>query len=461
MTLRVHVVVEYDGPALSETGSIAESLSDRESGWGGGDDGASERSSQWTEGSEDWAEEQAERDRRDGIPSGTRVIIEDDWDDESIDLTHDPFLPPGLGRPTGPAHPLAQSFGPSDSSSSSSSSDSEVRRSSSHERAARLPSAGSSPVSERPRPDLSGLPHEDDAGTMHPADVYDDVDAQTSIPGDGDENVLRQPPSSHGSRQATSRGARSYGGSSQSSRRLPSGPSSSQSTVSSASSNLEQSEIGARWLREQGERLRKRVALPGGQAAADGQGGRRATTASSETSDDEQPAEGALALERGVSGKWYYNYSAGSSRDSFGGTSASDNRLSTGSSRRPLMNGSASASLPSSASASGSSASYSEPGRPHSPFAPGLGQAGGSRAGPSSQASSSKASFRSSFHQSLHSIPLEVLRIAAEEESGVVEPPKFAPDCSACGVRMTYMRYACVKVRPLELPLLVAFTSLR
>ena len=456
VTLRIQVVVEYDGPALSETGSIAESFSDRESGWGGDNDGASERSSQWTEGSDDWAEGQAERDRRDGIPSGTRVIIEEDWDDESIDLSHDPFLPPVTDRPSGPSHPLAQSFGPSSSSSSSSDSQS-----------ARLASVGSSPVSEGSLTDFAASsPSHGDAGTLHPADHNadcdaadgnDDADARTSMPSDGadvlegggprdagasvdgrytiDSVSASNLPSTDGppsSRSASSHHVGRQSGSS--SRRQVSGPSSSHSTASSTASGLEQSEFGARWLKEQGERLKKRAALPGVQPAADSKGKQRSSAATA-ASDDEGGssfAEGALALERAESGKWYYNYSAGSSRDSLGTDGDKRYSQSSGSSLRPFATGSSSTPPSSIPASSAGSSSF----------------AGADRQPLSFYSQSSNGDVQRAPSSSVEGIPLEVLRIAAEEETGVVAPPRYAPECSACGVRLTYMRYACTKVRP-------------
>lgn len=474
MTLRIQVVVEYDGPALSETGSIAESLSDRESGWGGGgggEDGQSEHSSQWTEGSEDW-EDQAERDRRDGIASGTRVIIEDDWDDESIDLSHDPFLPPQavgrLGAP--PAHPLAQSFSPSDSSSESS--ESAGRRSSSNEMTARNASASSAPSSEEGSLSDFESPHPsyEDSGTIHPGqrdegDVLstEDGGARTSTPYDDatpDEppfsNVDHPPPtplynaseSRHpSSRPSSSRQSQPYTAHSQGSSRRPSVPSSSHSAVSSASSGLENSEFGARWLKEQGEMLKKRVALPGATSTLDPvKGKRRDSSASGASSEDESLAslgDGALALERDKSGKWYYNYSAWSSRDSFasngGDRRFSRSTASSSSALRPITHG-PSSTVPSSASASGSS-SYQTHGRPVSFFSDDSNADGRSSTSYSYSTDPSNGAGPSS----TEAIPLEVLRIAAEE-SGVVEPPMWVPECSACGVRMTYMRYACVKV---------------
>ena len=468
VTLRIQVVVEYDGPALSETGSIAESLSDRENGWGGGDnDGASERSSQWTEGSEDWAEGQAERDRRDGVPSGTRVIIEDDWDDESIDLSHDPFLPPAPERQlNGTSHPLAQSFGPSSSSSSSSGSHS-----------LRLASVGSSPVFEGY---LAGFaassPSHDDAGTLHPADRSadwdtvadgnDDADVRTSTPHDGSDALddsgpwgpaasadgrytasstivpslpsIDQPLSLHESRSTSLRLADRQTGSS--SRRPPLGDSSSQSTASSAVSGLEQSEFGARWLKEQGEMLKKRSALPGVRPAATKSKGKQRGSASSEASDDfdgSSFAEGALALERAESGKWYYNYSAGSSRDSLGVDGDERYSHSNGSSARPFAAASSSTSSSSFPVLSAASSSFvgEERRRPAAFY---LQNSDGDDRQLYRQTSQSAA---------VEGIPLEVLRIAAEVETGVVAPPRFAPDCSACGIRLTYMRYACTKVR--------------
>lgn len=475
MTLRIQVVVEYDGPALSETGSIAESLSDRESGWGGGgggEDGQSERSSEWTEGSEDW-EDQAERDRRDGIASGTRVIIEEDWDDESIDLSHDPFLPPpqAAGRLGAPAaHPLAQSFSPSDSSSESS--ESAGRRSSSNERGtARNASASSAPSSEGSLPDFeSPHPSCEDSGTIHPGQRDDedvlsteDGGARTSTPNDDVtlnepffSNVDHPPPTPlynasgsryPSSRPSSSRQSQPYTAHSQGSSRRPSVPSSSHSAVSSASSGLENSEFGARWLKEQGEMLKKRVALPGATSTSDPvKGKRRNSSASGASSEDESLAslgDGALALERDKSGKWYYNYSAGSSRDSFasdGDRRFSRSTSSSASALRPITQGPSSTVL-SSTSASGSS-SYQTHGRPVSFFSDDSNAGGRSSTSYSYSTDPSNGAGPSS----TDAIPLEVLRIAAEE-SGVVEPPMWVPECSACGVRMTYMRYACVKVR--------------
>lgn len=466
VTLRIQVVVEYDGPALSETGSIAESLSDRESGWGGDNDGASGRSSQWTEGSEEWAEGQAERDRRDGVASGTRVVIEEDWDDESIDLSHDPFLPLAPERSSVPSHPLAQSFGPSSSSSSSSDSQS-----------ARLASIGSSPISEGFLADFDpSTPSHDDAGTLHPADHdadwgavegNDDVDARTSMPYDGADAIehggpkdaepssetryttrstvassvpsIDGPQSSRESRLSSSRQVNGQSGSSGNSQRQPSVPSSSHSTASSAASGLEQSEFGARWLREQGEMLKKRAALPGARPVADNKGKQRSSAISALSDDDDDNSnfvEGALALERAESGKWYYNYSAGSSRDSLG--IDGDKRLSrsSGSSLRPFAVGSSStppSSIPTSSAGSPSFVGGDQPP---------ISLNSKSRHGDHQPSSSQSAQL-----SSVEGIPLEVLRIAAEEETGVVAPPKYAPDCSACGIRLTYMRYACTRVR--------------
>lgn len=377
-TLRIQVVVEYDGPSLSDTASIAESFDDKESSYGGfGDGGRSERSrSSWASGSSSqWSE-----DREREYPSGTRVVIEDDWDDEPVDLTRDPFVTgPGAGPSTrqssGP-HPLSQAHYPSSFLNSDRSSASLNAPGSSMDHSRRF-SGTTSPAdltaspTESPSPPLADSGADDDEGEdpssdedgfartsvpsssrqwidphtgkikkrtkrRPPPQTYETTDAETetepesySPPTTSSPLPSATPPTSlsppyHDSRRAHHSTAshatsaskndlsRTLGRSQGSHGPTNASSASLEGSVSSTASGLENSELGARWLQEQGAILAKKSGPVGtglGVKPVSESSRRNAgSDRSSVTSEaDDQPGQlpppGGLELERDANGR--------------------------------------------------------------------------------------------------------------------------------------------------------------
>ncbi|KAJ9124266.1 hypothetical protein QFC22_001065 [Naganishia vaughanmartiniae] len=188
------------------------------------------------------------------------------------------------------------------------------------------------------------------------------------------------------------------------------------------SSSLTSSELGARWIREQTERVRRKL----GPISSSG-GSSRSSLASEEGSDDDQTSiysegRGNLELVRETNGKWYYSYS---SADMPGQGPTRDTPLSE---RRSM------ASLGDSAYADDASrrdgqditslrlsmtSINTDPFRRHG------------------------VDYASSEVSPIETESLQTPPEVAEEFEEPVGPPGLAPDCSACGVRLEYMRYVC------------------
>lgn len=159
--------------------------------------------------------------------------------------------------------------------------------------------------------------------------------------------------------------------------------------------------------------------------------------------------------------RWYYSYSANSSAASL--NSQDPNRLSmasSSSSHHPLLaQNSQRGSNPSSSSsptptASRSSSMSSLPNsshhqaRPHPPYH--HNSAPSTSSSTSAAISAANGKQRAALSSMFGEIPPELLRFMEEEDEfeggGAGEAPKFAPSCDACGIRLEYMRYSCLKV---------------
>lgn len=250
VTLKVQVVVEYDGPSLSDAGSVFDFSEDGSSRLDEAEEGGYE---DWDEGrsKSSWAsgDSRSNRSRQegedDGVAPGTRVIIEEDWDDEPIDLTQDPFLPtdPQVRSRTVSPHPLSQAHYPASIRSSPSASPSPTES-----------NASSFNYTQR-EVDVHGHPCSD----SHVSVTFHDEDAGT------DEAVPKRAVS-----LASSREHRSPPFETDATRHMSSNPSNSSSTylplttTNSSSSSVDShhsktNEFNTRWFQQQQELLARRA----------------------------------------------------------------------------------------------------------------------------------------------------------------------------------------------------------
>nr|XP_031862268.1 uncharacterized protein CI109_002233 [Kwoniella shandongensis]KAA5529340.1 hypothetical protein CI109_002233 [Kwoniella shandongensis] len=158
----------------------------------------------------------------------------------------------------------------------------------------------------------------------------------------------------------------------------------------SAPSLLTHSELGSRWLREQSRLAARKLGPASSRAGTGGRSARYESDEESLASDEERPGD--IALVRDASGRYYYSYQTDTSSRSSQSAASYDDYRNHG--NRPISH---------SVSSHSTDSAISPP-----------------------------ATLRLTDH------PHEMVRIA--EPTG---PPIFAPDCSACGVRLDYMRYVC------------------
>ncbi|GHJ88425.1 hypothetical protein NliqN6_4827 [Naganishia liquefaciens] len=197
-------------------------------------------------------------------------------------------------------------------------------------------------------------------------------------------------------------------------------------TGGSAQSSLASSELGARWIREQTERVRRKL----GPASSFGGSTARSSMRGEEGSDDDEASvysegRGNLELVRESNGKWYYSYSSTDMRlpepqaDAY--LAQSHSQASLGTSR----GGSSSLPLHEMTSLRLSTTSINT-----DPFA------------------DDDRGTRSSQVSPVETESLQTPPEPAPEFEEPVAPPALAPDCSACGVRLEYMRYVCTLCGP-------------
>jgi hypothetical protein len=310
------VVVEYDGPSLSDAGSVLNFNASEEGSsrggveWGEGRDTRSRSS--WTSGSsQSWRQE-------DDVPAGTRVVIEedDDWDDEPIDLTRDPFLPGHNGisnhipAPTSP-HPLSQAHYPESARSSSS------------------PSSRSS-ASPSPTRSYASSSHHNTQGNV----PRTDHDLQSSSPASQisfnhrDSRASFDQPPSHSSDRFSSpltpSDPRTI-----SSDHLPALSSHHSQVSATDPEDSKRSDFSARWVKEQTALLARRnnpnplsIVSSSSSSSSFTSSSRQSSSSRSADGDDDEPNRsslaistsdlGSLELQQDDRGRWYYAYTTSS-----------------------------------------------------------------------------------------------------------------------------------------------------
>ncbi|KAJ9106256.1 hypothetical protein QFC21_001401 [Naganishia friedmannii] len=423
--LRVHVVVEYDGPSLSDTASIMESVSESSAGasWAQEESSSSSLSlseNAYTNQTSDYSGiESGRHGQREFRSASTNLRESLQTNGSSAEQfrgndPHSRTLPTGSSRPNQDSRSFESSESDIYRRSSASMGFSDTRRrhgdpfnesnlrrrTSSRIEDGRVDNALRS-LSLNSRPDqyhLDGEQEWNSRSSSHQASL-------TSLP-DPRDSTLSLDRSLDSSTPSASAQRRNNG---------------------APSSSLTSSELGARWIREQTERVRRKL----GPVSSPGGSSRRSSMASEEGSDDDQMSiysegRGNLELVRETNGKWYYSYS---STDMPG-------QRSTGGDI-PLSERRSMASLEDSAYADNASRRdaqditslrLSMTSINTDPFR--------SERRREDYASSSEVS-------PIETESLQTPAEVAEEFEEPVGPPGLAPDCSACGVRLEYMRYVC------------------
>ncbi|CDZ96260.1 Uncharacterized conserved protein, contains ZZ-type Zn-finger [Phaffia rhodozyma] len=506
ITLPIQVIVEYDGPSLSDVdvNSIAESLEDRESNHSLTDDESSHRS-----GSSSWSAES--RSFIEGSNGGhsysscTRAAIEEDWGQDPVDTSVDPFLTYTGRTQFEHAYRLPSDMSLARPRSDTLFSDSPISTLPTSRHPSNNHPSSSYTLASGSTSDTLSSEDEGEARTSIPSSrfhprrtkkLFSDIDPTSSAPSIPSSYESFHAPSLHSNRQSSHdqygvQTSPEYGNFideepdilfehavGYDSLHQASGSSARDSqeafiteSSSSSSSGPEINELGARWLKEQEEMLQRKARGISGNLD-----GRRGSENSVE---GENTQLGGLELERDPSGRWYYRYSTDSSN-------LSSNQ------DYPAPSMSASSINSSAYEPSNSSAlSWAHPStyqhnhdlhqRPHihhhrnhaqhpthhhqdiyssySPYHPypaqndsyGLSHQSPSFRYPLSQVQSS-SSLRSVSRREqggrLPQIPFESLAIADRDDSRRVADgggPFIAPTCNGCGTWMGYMRYICVQ----------------